>query len=167
MPLELEDLPTLAKRGAHSEVQTALDLLYRLPGRSTEEVFLECVKTDENDVALGIMEKATGVLQGFIGLYRMDLKNSHIQLGLFLAEQSPNTENYEVEAVYLIAKYAFDALTMNRIWLYVDASNNQAIQRLEKAGFSREATLRQDRYRDAGYLETVVMGMLREESKSL
>ena len=50
---------------------------------------------------------------------------------------------------------------MNRIWLHVDASDNHAIQRLEKAGFSHEATLCQDRYSDGGYLDTVVMGMLR------
>ena len=166
-PLEREDLPTLVKWGAYSEVQTALDLFYRLPDRSTEEVFLDRVKIDENDVALGIMEKAADVLQGFIGLNRMDFKNSHIQLGFFLAEQSPKTEEYEVEAVHLIAKYAFEALNMNRIWLHVDASDNHAIQRLEKAGFRHEATLRQDRYSDAGYLDTVVIGMLREESKLL
>ncbi len=160
-PLELEDIPTLAKWLARSEVQTALDLFYRLPDRSAKEVFLEYVKTDENDVALGIMEKATDTLQGFIGLNRIDSKNSHVQLGFFIGGQSPNTEEYEAEAVHLIAKYAFETLNMNRIWLHVDASDNHAIQRLEKAGFSHQATLCQDRYSEGGYLDTVVMGMLR------
>ena len=161
-PFELEDFPTLTKWLACSEVRTALDLFYRSPDRSGKEVFLERVKTDENDVALGIMEKATDTLQGFIGLNRIDPKNSHIQLSFFLAEQSPNTEEYETEAVHLIAKYAFETLNMNRIWLHVDACDSHAIQRLEKAGFSHEATLCQDRYSDGGYLDTVVMGVLRE-----
>ena len=161
-PLESEDLPTLAKWVARSEVQTALDLFYRLPDQSAKEVFPERVKTDENDVALGIMEKATDILQGFIGLNRIDSKNSHIQLGFFLAERSPNTGEYEAEAVHLTAKYAFETLNMNRIWLHVDASDHYVIRRLEKAGFSHEATLRQDRYSDGRYVDTVVMGALRE-----
>ena len=77
-PLEPKDIPTLTKWLARPEVQTALDLFYRLPDQSAKEVFLERVKTDENDVALGIMEKATDTLQGFIGLNRIDPKNSHI-----------------------------------------------------------------------------------------
>ena len=160
-PLEPEDVSVLTKWTTNPEVHTALDLFYRLPDRSAKEVFLEYVKTDENDVALGIMEKATDVLQGFIGLNRIDSKNSHIQLGFFIGGQSPNIEEYETEAVHLIVKYAFETLNMNRIWLHVDACDNHAIQRLEKAGFSHEATLRQDRYSDGGYLDTVVMGALR------
>ncbi len=166
-PLELEDLPTLANWVAHSEVETALDLFYRLPDQSAKEVFLECVKTDENDVALGIMEKATDTLLGFIGLHQIDLENSHVQLGFFFREQSSNTEAYEAGAVHLVTKYVFDALSMNRIWLYVDACDTRVIQRLERAGFTHEATLRQDRYSDGRYIDTVVMGLLRQERKDL
>ena len=164
-PLELADLPTLTKWGVHSEVETALDLFYRLPDRSTKAVFLERIKTDENDVALGIMEKVTDTLLGFIGLNQIDLGNSHVQLGLFIGEQSSNTEAYETEAAHLIAKYAFDALNMNRIWLYVDACDTRVIQRSEKGGFTHEATFHQERFSDGRYVDTVVMGLLRAERK--
>ena len=116
-PLEPEDMPTLAKWLARSEVQTALDLFYRLPDQSAKE-----------------------------------------SLGFFIGEQSPNTEEYEAEAVHLVAEYAFETLDMNHIWLHVDACDNHAIRRLKKAGFSYEATLRQDRY-DERYFDTVVMGL--------
>ena len=43
------------------------------------------------------------------------------------------------------------------------ADNPRAIRAYEKAGFIKEGTLRQDEYHEGRFVDTVVMGILREE----
>ncbi len=102
---------------------------------------------------------------GFIGLNRIDQENSQVQLGFFLGVQKDDGEHYLSEAVGLMKSYVFETLTMNRVWLYVDATDAQTINLLERQGFSREATLRQDRYRNGRYYDTVVMGQVRGRTR--
>ena len=55
---------------------------------------------------------------------------------------------------------------MNRLWLYVDATEALTMTMLEQQGFVREATLRQDRCLNGRYSDTVVMGQVRGDSSS-
>ena len=84
---------------------------------------------------------------------------------LGLGEQKADGERCLSEAVGLMKGYVFETLIMNRVWLYVDATEAQTINLLERQGFSREATLRQDRYRNGRYSDTIVMGQVRGETK--
>src|SRR5262249_7129357 len=52
---------------------------------------------------------------------------------------------------------------LNRVWLHVYEYNARAIGVYEKVGFRIEGRLRQDTFRDGGYWDTVVMGILHEE----
>ncbi len=65
------------------------------------------------------------------------------------------------------ASFAFDDLNLNRVWLSVDADNGRAIACYRKCGFVEEGRLRQDRYRDGQYRDTIVMGVLRDEFEAL
>ena len=163
-PLEPEDVPTLTKWTARQEVRTALDLFYRPLDRSAEAVFLEGIKNDTHDVALGIVEKETDSLFGFIGLNNLDQENSQVKLGFFIGESRKRGDKNVAEAIGLMKEYVFEALDMNRAWLHVDAADIGMISMFEQAGFRREATLHQDRYFKRRYFDTVVMGLLTVQS---
>ncbi len=60
-----------------------------------------------------------------------------------------------------MTRYVSEVLSMNRLWLYVDAAEAWIINMLEQQGFVCEATLRQDRCLDGRYSDTVVMGQVR------
>ena len=160
-PLEPEDVPHLTNWTTRPAVRTVLELLYRPLDQSAVELFLERTKNDAHDIALGIVAQETGTLLGFIGLNCIDQENSHVQLGFFLGEQKADGERYLSEAVGLMQRYVFAVLSMNRLWLYVDAAEAQTITMLEQQGFCREATLRQDRCLDGRYSDTVVTGQVR------
>ncbi len=160
-PLEPEDVPSLTDWTTRPAIRTVLDLFYRPLGQSAADLFLERTKNDAHDIALGIVAQETETMLGFIGLNRIDQENSHIQLGFFLGEQKADGERYLSEAVGLMQRYVFAVLGMNRLWLYVDAAEARTINLLERQGFVREATLRQDRYLDGQYADTVVMGQVR------
>ena len=164
-PLESDDLPVLTDWTTQSAIRTALDFFYRPCDQSAEELLLERAKSDAHDIALGIITQETDSLIGFIGLNRIDQENSQVQLGFFLGDQKADGERCLSEAVGLMKRYVFETLTMNRVWLYVDAAASQTITMLEQQGFSREATLRQDRRRNGRYADTVVMGQVRGRTR--
>ncbi len=164
-PLESDDLPVLTDWTTQSAIRITLDLFYCPCDQSAAELFLERTKSDAHDIAFGIITQETDSLIGFIGLNRIDQENSQIQLGLFLGDQKADGERCLAEAVGLMKSYVFETLTMNRVWLYVDATDAQTINLLERQGFSREATLRQDRYRNGRYYDTVVMGQVRGRTR--
>ena len=164
-PLEPEDVTSLTDWTTRPAIRTALDLFYRPGDRSAEELFLERTKSDAHDIALGIVAQETETLLGCIGLNRIDQENRQVQLGFFLGAQKAAGERCLSEAVGLMKRYVFETLTMNRVWLYVDAAASQTITMLEQQGFRREATLRQDRYRNGRYADTVVMGQVRDGTR--
>ncbi len=160
-PLESEDLPVLTHWTTRSDIRTALDLLYRPSDRPAAELFLERIQSDEHDIALGIVTKETDTLLGFIGLNCIDQENRQVQLGFFIGAQKDGREKDVAEAIGLMERYVFEALNMNRVWLYVDAAEFRTIKTLERVGFSREATLRQDRRLSGRYYDTLVLGKVR------
>ena len=162
-PLESEDVPSLTDWITQPAIRVALDLFYRACDQSAEELFLERTKSAAHDIVLGIVAQETDTLLGCIGLNRIDQENRQVQLGFLLDGQKADGERYLSEAVGLMKGYVFEVLSMNRLWLYVDAADAQTITMLEQRGFIREATLRQDRCLDGRYADTVVMGQVKEK----
>ena len=62
-----------------------------------------------------------------------------------------------------LVRHGFETLNLNRIWLYVFEDNPRAIHVYEKVGFKREGLLRQDRFHEGHYWDTILMSILREE----
>ena len=61
-----------------------------------------------------------------------------------------------------MVQYCFDELMLHRLFLRVYAENERAIRSYEKAGFVKEAHLRDDVYIDGEYKDIVLMGILKD-----
>ena len=60
--------------------------------------------------------------------------------------------------------YGFERLGLNRLYLYVFASNTRAIASYRKADFREEARLREHyRRKDGSFADILMMGLLRSE----
>jgi len=58
-------------------------------------------------------------------------------------------------------------MNLHRVYLRVFEYNLRGIRSYEKCGFKKEGVLRQDRYDNGEYHNTVMMGILRDEFKKL
>ena len=122
-----------------------------------------------HDYLLGIVlprlsgSDETDRLIGMTEMHHLDLHHRRASLGIVIGDKQEWGKGYGAEVTALLCEYAFSGLEMNRVWLHVDEDNERAIRAYEKVGFQREGLLRQDRYTDAGYHNTVVMAVLREE----
>ena len=162
-PLEREDAPRLVPWINDAEVTRTLEVFYRPMNLQTELEFIENIYKSEHDVVLGIAVKQTDALIGATGLHRLDGKNRRASFGIFIGEKAEWGKGYGTEVTTLMTGYAFETLNLNRVWLHVYEYNERGIWAYEKVGFKREGVLRQDRYHEGRYWDTITMAILREE----
>ena len=124
---------------------------------------IERLYREGHDLLLGIVLQHTGRLIGVTEIHHLDLHHRQASFGIVIGDRQEWGKGYGAEVTALLCEYVFSGLEMNRVWLHVDEHNERAIRVYEKVGFQREGLLRQDRYTDAGYHNTVVMAVLREE----
>jgi diamine N-acetyltransferase len=168
--IERADLPRFVAWLNDPEVRQHLALVYPLSLVQEDAWFEEQQKAEPAAQPFAIEgRQARGegepewVLVGATGLHVVDWRSRWAELGIFLGDKSRWGDGLGTEATRLLVRWAFDTLNLNRVFLRVYADNARAIRCYEKVGFQSEGRLRQDRYQDGRYVDTVLMGLLREE----
>ena len=107
-----------------------------------------------HDLLLGVVRRDTDTLIGITELHHLDLDNRQASFGLLIGQTG---EGYGPEVAGLVLDYAFGSLALNRVWVQVDERNTRGIRAYQKAGFRREGLLRESRYVDGRYHNTLLM----------
>jgi diamine N-acetyltransferase len=119
----------------------------------------------------GVIE-ADGVPVGLIGLLSIDGRNQRAEYYISMGEAAYKGKGIAKEASWLLLKYGFEELGLNRIYLYTEVGNTAARRLFERVGFIKEGVLRQD-VRSSGavqgqeahqaemYADRIIYGMLR------
>jgi len=110
----------------------------------------------------GIVEK-NGRLIGSVRLWRVSERNKSAMLTIFLGEKRVWNRGYGQDALRLILRHGFGAMSLHRVELHVFEFNGRAIAAYERVGFVREGARRQALFRDGRYYDIVVMGITRGE----
>ena len=95
-------------------------------------------------------------------VYVRDVDRTHhkAEYGIFIGEADARGKGYGTAAAKLMIRYCFEEMKLHRLFLRVYAENQQAIKSYEKAGFEREALLRDDVCIEGKYRDIVLMGIL-------
>jgi len=95
-------------------------------------------------------------------VYVRDVDRNHhkAEYGIFIGAADARGKGYGTAAAKLMIRYCFEEMKLHRLFLRVYADNYQAIKSYEKAGFEREALLRDDVCIDGNYRDIVLMGIL-------
>lgn len=107
-----------------------------------------------------ICERPDGRPVGSVYLRDIDHRHRKAEYGIFIGEEQARGKGYGTCAARLMLEYAFGELSLHRVFLRVYADNEPAIRSYEKAGFQREACLRDDVYIRGKYRDIVLMGIL-------
>jgi len=103
--------------------------------------------------------------QAFIGWCSLSKWNPDYRsakVGYCLAEAAWG-KGFATEAARALLQWAFDTLDLNRVQSEADTRNTASGRVLEKLGFLREGTLREDCIVDGEVSDTWVYGLLRRE----
>lgn len=113
-----------------------------------------------------ICDLATDKPLGSVFLRDIDRKHCKAEYGIFIGEPDARGRGVGTAAAKLMLRYAFEEVGLHRVFLRVFATNGQAIRSYEKAGFEREALLREDVCIDGRYHDIVLMGILNPKTNS-
>ena len=160
--LEREDAPLFVTWLNDPEVTRTLNL-YRPVDLVSEEEFIATIPKSDHDFVFGVAVKASDQLIGTTGLHDIDWKNRHGNFGINIGAKQEWGKGYGSEATALTLQYAFETLNLHRVRLLVFETNARAIRTYEKVGFQREGLLREDRFHEGRYWNTITMAMLQEE----
>jgi [ribosomal protein S5]-alanine N-acetyltransferase len=109
-----------------------------------------CLKTDNRHI-------------GYISLTNIDRQHHSCESNTLIGERDYLRKGYATEARFLMLKFAFFELGMNRIGARVIVANVASMNAMEKFGFVKEGLLRQTVFREGQYYDDCVYSMLREE----
>ncbi len=104
---------------------------------------------------------------GSVSLHRVGHLAHHSELGVLIGDKAYWNRGFGTDAITTMLRLAFEELNLNRVYLQVNADNGRAIACYRKCGFIEEGRLRQDRYRNGRYDDTLIMGVLRDEFRAL
>lgn len=113
-------------------------------------------------VQMIICEKESDRPIGSVYLRDIDRMHQKAEYGIFIGEEDARGKGYGSSAARLMIKYAFEEMQLHRLFLRVYAENVRAIRSYEKAGFVKEAYLREDVCIEGKYHNIVLMGILNQ-----
>jgi RimJ/RimL family protein N-acetyltransferase len=99
---------------------------------------------------------------GWLSLTRWNPDHRSAALGFCLGEAAWG-QGYATEAARGLLRWAFDMLDLNRVQAECDTRNAASARVLEKLGFLREGTLREDCVVNGDVSDSWVYGLLRRE----
>ena len=132
----------------------------------TVATYVEQLTSTPDNVFLAIVEKGTDLHVGNVKLGPIHRVHRRADMGIMIGDRTRWGRGYGREAVALIVAYGFDRLNLHKIGLGVHADHEEAVRLYESLGFQVEGRLRGHLFRDGGYHDKLVMGVLREEFKA-
>ena len=131
----------------------------------TRESHLNWIKTMVETgkvVQMIICDLETDEPLGSVYIRDIDRHHNKAEYGIFIGEPSARGRGVGTAAAKLMIRYCFEEEKLNRVFLRAFATNTQAIRSYEKAGFQKEAYLRDDVCIDGKYCDIVLMGVINE-----
>jgi ribosomal-protein-alanine N-acetyltransferase len=120
------------------------------------------MEQEGSGVRLVIERAADGAFIGWCCLVKWDPGYRSAKIGYCLDEAAWG-HGFATEAASALLQWAFDTLDLNRVQSETDTRNIASGRVLEKLGFTREGTLREDCIVDGDVSDSWVYGLLRRE----
>ncbi len=98
---------------------------------------------------------------GNVWLADIDMRHRKAEVRIVVGEPDALGRGMGSEALRQLCDYAFQRLNLHRLFAYVLAINPRAVRAFEKAGFAIEGTLRDDRWSDDRYVDTILLSYIR------
>jgi RimJ/RimL family protein N-acetyltransferase len=117
---------------------------------------------DGTGTRLAVDRAHDGTFLGWCSLSRWDPVHRSASLG-YCYDETAWGHGYGTEAARALLGWAFDTLDLNRVQAETDTRNVASARLLEKLGFLREGTLREDCVVDGEVSDSWVYGLLRRE----
>lgn len=111
-------------------------------------------------VQMMICDAGTGTPLGSVYIRDIDRRHNKAEYGIFIGAQEARGKGIGTAAAKLMLRYCFEEERLHRIYLRALSGNLQAIRSYEKAGFKKEACLKDDVFLDGKYCDIIWMAAI-------
>ena len=165
-PLELGDTENIVKWRNSVSVKKNLYSQDELKPEQHIAYFNNVVKTGKcHQFVIVVEDNGSSFDVGTIFIKNIDNNNHNGEYGIFIGEDDARGKGYARLATEKILKYGFEELNLHRIYLTVMKDNLPAIKTYEKCGFIQEGVLRDEYLRADGYVDIVMMAIIKDDWK--
>lgn len=140
--------------------------IYRKP--FTREGHLAWIESKVNTgevIQFIICEEGTDRPVGSVYFRDIDREHRSAEYGIFIGEDDAVGRGIGSEVCVLACGYGFAVEKWHKIRLRVFPDNKAAIRSYEKAGFEREACLKEEVFVDGVYRDVILMGLINPEER--
>ena len=102
-------------------------------------------------------------LIGTVGLERINRTHRNATLGIFIGDKDYLSKGYGTEAIRLLLDYGFHYMNLHNIKLQLMSFNERALKCYKKCGFRETGRIRENRYINGKYYDTITMDILENE----
>ncbi len=110
-----------------------------------------------------ILERKDRHAIGTVYLQHLDYQNRKAEYGIFIGEENLIGKGIGTAVAKRVIAYAFQELKLHKLYLRVFSDNIRAITSYEKAGFQKEALLKDDVLVAGRFRNIILMGIVNEE----
>jgi RimJ/RimL family protein N-acetyltransferase len=100
---------------------------------------------------------------GIGGLYNIDLHNGSSEFGVTIGDESFRGKGLGFDSHTALLYYGFALRRLHRIYGLVKADNIGVLGLCNRLGMTQEGVLREHRWKDGSYVDTIVLGILANE----
>jgi UDP-4-amino-4,6-dideoxy-N-acetyl-beta-L-altrosamine N-acetyltransferase len=98
---------------------------------------------------------------GLVQLARIDFRNRSAEWGFFIGNTESRYGGHAAETEFLVLKYAFDYLNLNKLYCFTFAFNQKVLSVHSRFGFQTEGVLKEHIYHRGKYEDVVIMSIFR------
>jgi diamine N-acetyltransferase len=141
---------TLTPEPAAIESASAVSEAYKkAPGDVSRQMFMIVRSKDNQPVAR-------------VWYVNLNSQNRSAQVDI-LVDPDERRKGYGAEGLKILCRHLFEQRGLNRIYAFAANDNHAGVALLDKAGFTREGTLRQFYFYDGEYHDAIVSAVMRFE----
>jgi RimJ/RimL family protein N-acetyltransferase len=156
-----DDADFLVELVTHDEVEPFLAAV-RAKGR--DEVVAEIERSEQEPEAFGLfVVEVDGERAGTMHFERGNVRSRIANLGGLAIHPDFRGAKVADEAARMFQRHLFDDLGFHRAQLEIYGFNERAMRHAERAGFVREGVRRRAYWRDGGWVDGVLYGLLADE----
>jgi UDP-4-amino-4,6-dideoxy-N-acetyl-beta-L-altrosamine N-acetyltransferase len=160
-PLSSDDLQYRVKwlNNPHVNRNFGGDGIHKVTNIKKQQTWFSRYLEDKNQKHFVILVNNTPV--GQVGLSEVSKGNKHAEVFIIIGNDKYRGIGISQTALQFITNYGFNRLKLHKIFLEVNALNEQAIKAYEKFGFKHEGVLKEHLFYNNKYIDLLYMSIIK------
>ncbi len=163
---EKQDIEIWYKWINNIEIQSYLWLMFwSIISKEAEEKYYDNLNKNKEQLTFSIFINQDKKVIWNISLMKIDFRNMHTELWIVITDEKNLSKWYWTESIYLILKYVFDVLWLNKVYLRLNSKNTRAKKVYDKLWFIEVWRFKKHNYIFWEFHDEIIMEIFKEKFK--